>query len=855
MKYTGKNTREISFPLGGIGTGCIGIAGNGDLVDWEIFNRPAKGTINGYSHFAIKAIKDGKPVTYILNGDIQKDFMGQYQRKFYSGMGFGPSNSKMLGFPHFRNVEFNGEFPVAELTFTDEKFPAGVKLRAFNPFIPGDSANSSIPAAFFEIEVNNTTNEEIKYQLAFTVSNPFESSVNKSHKTNACTMITMKNAGAPETDKAYGDLTVATDCDTVYTQTYWYRGGWMDAVVSFWNEFNSVENLKERTYGQSGDVEEKIGALDKSGKNDVCTIVAEVVAKAGESKKVRFVLSWNVPNAYNYWRPYQDEDGNDVLWKNYYATVFSNSVHSAEYAVSNWDSLYGRTMRFKNLLHNTSLPTEIIDAASANLSVLKSPTVLRNQDGSFYGHEGCHETEGSCHGTCQHVWNYAYAMCFLFPDLERSIRDLEFEYSTNEDGRMQFRIAMPLGREMQQNRACLDGQMGSVIKCYREWKISGNTEWLKKQWENIKLVLEYAWNSANEDKWDFDKDGVLEGRQHHTLDMELFGPSSWLQSMYLAALKAAAEMAEFLGDAEKASEYREVFEKGYKWTKENLFNGRYFVHKVDINDKAVVDRFDAADRYWNEEQKQIKYQICDGSSIDQVLGQWHADLVGLGDVLDPEQVKTAISSMMELNYRPSMREFTNPWRLFSMYDEAGSVICVYPDDVEKPKIPIPYCEETMTGFEYSFAGILCSRDMIDEGVMVTKAVRDRFNGERRNPWNEFECGSNYARSMASYAMIPILSGFEYHMPKKYIGFSPKLNQNNFNTIWSVESGWGSFSVKDNKAYFSLEEGTVTLSSFGLKFAEDIKTVKIDGKAIDFKFKDGIIYFDEAVINQGMEVLM
>jgi len=116
---------------------------------------------------------------------------------------------------------------------------------------------------------------------------------------------------------------------------------------------------------------------------------------------------------------------------------------------------------------------------------------------------------------------------------------------------MAFRTKLPLGRKMSDFRACVDGQMGTVIKCYREWKISGDNKWLKDNWDNIKKVLEYAWSDQNEDCWDLDKDGVLEGRQHHTLDLELFGPSSWLEGMYLAALKAATEMAEFLNDTKK----------------------------------------------------------------------------------------------------------------------------------------------------------------------------------------------------------------------------------------------------------------------------------------------------------------
>ncbi len=841
MKYVGQYTKEISFPLGGIGTGSIGLGGDGRLIDWEIFNKPSKGSINGYTHFAIRAIQGDKITAAVLNGDIQKEFIGQYKKSNFTGYGFGPSNQKMCGFPHFKNVEFNGEFPLALLDFKDDKFPANVNMTAFNPFIPLDAKNSSIPAAFFEFEVENITSENVEYQIALSVANPYKDSINKADINNRVKTLTLLNNGTGKDELKHGDLTLATDCDTAYTQTYWYRGGWQDSIVSFWNEFSNEKHINERIY-------------DDQGRYDTGTLIAEIKLCPKEKKKVKFILSWNVPNNYNYWNECKNDDGTHKTWKNYYATVFENSVQTAVYSLENWDYLYNRTLNFKKALHETTMPKEVIDAASSNLSVLKSPTVLRLEDGSFYGWEGVHELEGSCEGTCQHVWNYAYALCFLFPELERSIRDMEFNFSTDENGRMGFRIMLPLGRKMTDFRACVDGQMGAVIKCYREWKISGDNKWLEANWENIKKVLEYAWSENNEDCWDLDKDGVLEGRQHHTLDMELFGPSSWLEGMYLAALKAAAEMADFLGDTQKAQEYREIFDKGYRWTKENLFNGKYFIQKVDINDKRITDKFDASPKYWNDETKQIKYQIHEGSSIDQMLAQWHADTIGLGEIFDKEQVFDALSEMMKNNYKPTMREFVNPWRIFSVNDEAGTVICDYPHGTEKPKIPIPYCEETMTGFEYSFAGLLCSRGKIDDGLKVVKAVRDRFDGEKRNPWNEFECGSNYARSMASYALIPILSGFEFDMPHHHIGFNP-YKANDFKCIWSLADAWGNFEVNNNTVKINVCEGEISLKSLSLKFCSKVSYVKIDGKDVDFEFKNGIIYFKETNILNYVEIIL
>ena len=336
--------------------------------------------------------------------------------------------------------------------------------------------------------------------------------------------------------------------------------------------------------------------------------------------------------------------------------------------------------------------------------------------------------------------------------------------------------------------------------------------------------------------------------------MELFGPSSWLEGMYLAALKSAAEMGEYLGDNEKAREYRELFNKGYNWTKENLFNGRYFFQKIDIKDKNITDRFSASGTYWNDEAREIKYQIADGSSIDQMLAQWHADIIGLGDIFDRKQVYTALEEMMKNNYKNCMRGFANPWRVFSLNDESGTVICDYPDGINKPKIPIPYCEETMTGFEYSFAGLLCSRNMVKDGVKVASSVRERFNGKKRNPWNEFECGSNYARSMASYALIPILSGFEFDLPNKYIGFKPYLTDK-FRSFWSVDGAWGEFMLDNNKAVVSITEGEILLSSLGLKICSSISSLKIDEIGVDFKFENGIIHFEETKISQNMEIIL
>ena len=492
MLYTGEQLREIIFPLGGIGTGSIGLAGNGCLVDWEIFNRPNKGSFNDYSHFAVRAAyPDGKVVTRILQGDQIKDLMGQYQQKTFRGYGYGPNVPTLCGFPHFRDVSFDGSFPIATLTFADEAFPAVIVMRAFNPFLPLDADNSGIPAAFFDIEVQSKV-DDVTYTVLFSVRNPFGGSVNEKIPMDGCTAVQMRGTGKASGEIGYGDLTVAADDPKGLYQEYWYRGGWRDAMTTFWHEL-SAGTIENRRY-------------DSPGSGDICSVGSTAMIAAHQSHSFRFLLSWNVPNNHNDW---DAEKNGNIIWKNYYATQFADSAASCCYAFANWDMLYEKTAQFGESLHTATLDSAVIDAVSATLSVLKTATVWRLEDGTFYGWEGLHEQSGSCEGTCTHVWSYQYALCFLFPELERSLRETEFKYDTDADGRMYFRTALPLGDGYVVQPPCVDGQMMTVLKIYRDWKLTGNSGWLRENWGNIKKVLEYAWSSKNAYEWDRDKDGVL----------------------------------------------------------------------------------------------------------------------------------------------------------------------------------------------------------------------------------------------------------------------------------------------------------------------------------------------------------
>ena len=852
MRFQGDYTKEIIFPLGGIGTGSIGFSGNGRLKDIEIFNRPAKGSINGYSHLALRAESEAGVFAKVLNGDELKDLMGQYGHYHqYQGYGYGPEAATMVGIDHFDHWEFEGEFPLASLRLSDQTFPGTAEVRVFNPMIPGDAYNSSIPAAFFELEVRNTSAVPQKYTAAFSFRNPFP--VSRNILLPDGKSIFMKHQGVSEEDLSYGDLTLSGDGGEVFRVADWYRGGWQDGIATFLREFFTEEGLHERCYGTDGAY-------------DTCTLAVSADAEPGEEKVFRFVLSWNIPNNYNYWDPVKKPDGKDVSWKNWYAAVWPDSRASNVYAFEHFDELLARTRAFHDALWDSTLDPVIIDAAASTLSVLHSPTVWRLEDGSFYGWEGSREVDGSCEGSCTHVWNYAYALCFLFPDLERSMRTLDYTLNVQEHGAMRFRLQLPPGRKAPYQMPCLDGQMGGIIKLYRDWMLSGDDEWLRKLWPAAKKSLEFAWNPENPCLWDENKDGVLEGRQHHTLDMELFGPSAWLQSMYLAALDAGARIAEYLGEADSAAEYRALFAQGRRFTNEELFNGSWFIQKIDLSDRDMLKRYENAkspvqqisfwDDYWNPETQEIKYQQGEGCAIDQMLGEWHGGISGLTEIFDQEKKRTALQTMFRNNFHTSFRHFTNPWRNYYLNDEAGAIICAFPEGARKPAIPAPYTEETMHGFEYSFAGLLLENDFYKEAVKVIHGVRDRYDGRKRNPYNEMECGNNYARSMAAFSFLPIMTGMIFDLPHRTFGFCPRKQPetDHFRAFFALGKAWGRVEEDRFGLKITFLEGSLPADTLALPGISTVREVRMDGAKVPFTFENGKVYLSVEKMSGVIEVL-
>ncbi len=754
----------LAFPLGGIGTGNISLGARGDLRDWEIFNNPNKGKVLPNTFFAIRTqTASGEAVARVLEGPVQPPYNLSH--------GFHPSTS--IGFPRMINAKFRGEYPFATIDFEEPDLPLSVHLEAFTPLIPLNPNDSGIPCAIFTYTVTNTSDEPVNMTIVGSVMNPVGDApvdIFGNPRTNAATInhfttgdgfkgvyMSADNFEADNLD--FGNLSIVTDHANVTTKPTWLRSGWWDYMQEFWDDFTEDGLLNDLGYD-----------TPSSERSDTGSLGVVDTLEPGATKSYRFIISWYFPNRVNHWEAAKAL-GNT---RNFYATLFDSSWDVASYVISNYARLDGDTRKFHDALFGSTLPPMVLDALSANIVPVRSTTCFWLEDGRFYGWEGCFDKAGCCTGNCTHVWSYVYTVAYLFPSLEREMRKIEFNVETDDTGYMAFRSFKTFDPNYvwawnSGQLAALDGQMGCIIRAYREWQLSADKEWLSSIWPAIKLSIDYA-----SSHWDTDGDGVPDGKQHNTYDIEFYGPNPLCTIYYLAALRAVEELAKIMGEPELAPRCRAAFEKASQKFEQVSWNGEFYIQVI-------------------EDVNAYKYQHGVGCLSDQLLGQLHARALGLGDLLPVEHVRTAIKSVFDYNFRSDFTEHVNAQRVYAINDEEGLILCSWPEG-GRPRFPFPYSEEVWTGIEYHVAAHLIYEGWVEEGLKVVEALRERHEGVRRNPWNEVECGHHYARSMSSWTVLLALTGTASDLSIGELRFEPREEMlagvSEFETFWSSGKAWG-----------------------------------------------------------------
>ena len=809
---------STAFPLGGIGTGNVSIGARGELRDWELENLPDKGRRNPHSFFAIHAAPDGADaVTRVLEARLT----GRHDAD--AGYAF----DQLAGLPRLDAATLHGEYPVVDVDFADPTLPVEVSLHAFTPLVPLDADASGIPAAVLRYRVTNPGAVPVAVTVVGSVSHTAGRGTpgpDAPWGMRGTQTVRWRDEGAvrgldfgidlPSDDPGYGTLSLTTTDAATTVKPQWVTSYWPDGARLFWNDLTDDGllgaeprlTLEDRPRGLFAELDADPDAAPLTEQQMLAKLprlrtgslgIVHTLAP-GESRDFEFVLAWSFPNRRRGWHGhivFADPPEGGVV-QNHYATLWPDAWAAASHLHANLPPLERTTDAFVEALYGSTLDPVLIDAIGANIAaarsttgfVLDSPNPELGVGPVFAAWEGSFDHGGSCEGTCTHVWSYAQTLAWLFPALERSARRAEYLLETDDSGAQKFRGNRIFGGPSWFMGPAVDGQLGTLLRLHREWRFSGDDGFLRELWPAASRTLDYAIR-------EWDRDGLLGGEMHNTYDIEFHGAEPLANGVYLAALRAGVRMAIHLGEAERAGAWAARADRVAAAMDATLWNGEYY--------RQVIDDPDAH-----------RYQYGEGVLSDQLLGQFHAYVNGLGHILPAEHVDSALAAIVAHNHRDDLSAHESTQRVYALNDEGGLLLASWPHG-GRPAIPFVYSDEVWTGIEHQVAASLLFAGRYDDALRVETALRARYDGTHRNPWNEIECGNHYARSLASWALLLGAGGAQWDAPTGVLSFAPAAD-GPFRSPFTTGSGWGRVEIDDDALTLHLDGGSLDIDDLQLR---------------------------------------
>lgn len=799
--YSGKYLDQISFPIGGIGAGMFCLDGTGSISHLSVKNKPE--IFNEPIAFAAISVKGVENGAKVLEAQVP-------QWKLFGPPGTGTgAPGKSYGLPRFEKGRFLPRFPFATVSLEDRDLPLTAEITGWSPFIPGDADNSSLPAGAMIYKFRNTGSKEVEAVFSWNSRNIILEWAGRIVKTRNGFIMTGNTEG-PNPSGNTG-FSAFTDDNHAIVDYCWFRGEWFDPHMILW------KNIENCTIPDNPPVETPAPGA---------SIYVPFKLKPGEERTITVNFCWynpesdlsigHIPGTTEKLPPY----------KPWYSGRFKDLHEVIEYWRQNYSDLKLKSELFRDAFFNSTLPPEVVEAVAANLAILKSPTILRQKDGRLWGWEGCADNEGSCPGSCTHVWNYAQALPHLFPDLERTLRETEFKVNQDDQGHQSFRSNLPISEPPHNFYAAADGQLGGIMKIYRDWRISGDGDWMKNLYPNVKKSIDYCIET-----WDPGHKGYLEEPHHNTYDIEFWGPDGMCTSFYLGALTAFVEMSKAVQSPYE--EYLRLLNKGKVFIESDLFDGEYFIQKVKtdgLRSPGPVDAAKASLRtsYTAEalkllEEEGPKYQYGKGCLSDGVLGMWMATVCGLDEIVDHNKVTSHLIAVHKYNFKADLTDHVNPQRpTYAAGNEGGLLLCTWPKG-GKLSLPFIYSNEVWTGIEYQVASHLMFKSEVEKGLEIVRTCRQRYDGRVRNPFDEFECGHWYARAMSSYALIEGLTGVRFDAVDGILYINSRIGD--FTSFLSTETGFGNVGLKDGKPFIRMTYGSLPVKKVMVSGVEKQLTKK------------------------------
>ncbi|MFR9503492.1 MAG: GH116 family glycosyl hydrolase [Rikenellaceae bacterium] len=841
--YSGDEIKYIAMPCSGIGSGEVNVQGDGRLCFYDdVYNdmreangKAKNGVSTGYQYIHpevdISRVKNNFAIA-IESGDSSKEI-------YY------------LNGDSFDDIHFIGEYPLAQLTFQDSKksLPVEISTEVYSPYVPNSVRESANPITIMRVTVKNSSKQRVKATLAGWMMGA------KFRENDGVKYTNVANSTKQMASVAF--QTLPTQVKREYFEEE------IDSDSRIGEMSIAILSSKAKSSVESADIETLI---EGAGSTQIATeqsdtaigggVYESISLSPGEQRVVTFAISWYYPHKYDYAVQNLRKTTYLAEYPGYVGHIYNNWYDSStdvlEYIADQNDELYTKTKLFHDTYFDTTIPYWLTNRMTMALSTLACGNVSIWENGRFYSYEGI----GFCPGTCGHVYNFVPTVAQLFPSLERSVRlmqDFNPEAGFKESGRINFR-GHGADREAEVNhRWASDAQSGYVLKAYREHLMSENNSFLDSIWERVKMAIGYQIFKDGAEIG-LRPNGILECEQTFW-DPMWYGPNPYNATLYLAALRAAEEMAKVQGELALAERYHSLYMQGREYMSTAMWNGEYYVHlypmgmighqgmyngsktpiELDKQAESYIKSFNACDP---------TYFVSTACDANQLFGQNWAFQLGLGNILPEQQCATAIGSVYKYNFTPDISTVydfkKSASRTLAAPGEAAMINGSWPKDAPTAMENTHDKSDIWSGLEYDAACNMISCGDIREAFVVLKAIDDRYDGTKRNPWNEIEGSNHYSRAMQSWNVLRNLSGYTYNGPEGKISFSPKLTPEEYQAFFTVAKGWGNYAqeISDEKVSYTLKlaYGSLRLTEISLPLLtqNDNYSVSLNGKTISAK---------------------
>ena len=756
--------RYIGMPVGGLHAGTVYVGGDGRLWLWQIYNETFEGSDEGIDPKTI-LWNDGTSERKIGSRDgsaYVEPAMADNKRVLEQGFAIkvvvdGKTYTRELNEDHWDEVIFKPAYPVATVEYKSKDFPASVSLTIYSPFIPLDAENSALPATILRLTIHNGTGSPMHVSVLGWLENGVHKLSGKANTGKRVNTVSASAGAASVCSSFEAAADAVRSAGDSGTMCFTLHGAHATARAAL-----DPWPVTDRHFDLPGLASASADAPDKL----VAGICFAQDLAPGTSVTTNYSICWH----FNHPHTKLHELVKDADAGFYYGARFTDAGEVSRYIDTHFEYLTTTTELWSATWNNSTLPHWFLERTFVNIGTLATANTYRFADGRFWSWEGV----GACPGTCTHVWQYAQAMARIFPELERDLRqrvDLGVGFA-EDSGAIFFR-----GED--ETRPAIDGQAGTILRFYREHQMSRDRTFLETNWPKIRKAVRFM---LDQDK---NGDGMTDSPMENTLDAVWEGEIAWIVGLCIAAASAAQAMATEMNDQAFAGVCAAYVANGSKNMERDLFNGEYFIHRPD----AVKGRRELG-----------SYNTC---HIDQIYGQSWAFQVGLPRIISREKATSALKALWKYNFTmdvgPYIKTHTGG-RPYALPGEGGMVMNTNPHNEQKPygentTWQLGYFHECMSGFEHQVAAHFMAEGMVEESLILTRVIQERYHAAKRNPFNEIECSDHYARAMASYGTFITACGFAYHGPKGYIRFAPQWNQADFKAPFTSAAGWGTYTQR------------------------------------------------------------